>query len=128
MNVLLGPFLYVMPELESYYCFHTLTNHLLSSYCDKNLSGVHHGIQLLDRCLLLFDAELHRHVLSKIQGLQIFALRFIMTLMANAQPLTQVIALWDRILAIGVHSGVLMFVAHLMSLRTALLTEKRSVR
>lgn len=126
--MLLGPFLYVMPELESYYCFHALTTQMLLSYCDKNLSGVHHGIQLLDRCMYIFDKELHQHILSKIQGLQIFALRFIMTLMANAQPLTQVIALWDRILAIGVHSGVLVFAAHLMTFRSALLAEKRSVR
>lgn len=121
MNVLLAPFVYVMPELDSYYCFHTLISDHITSYCNKNLSGVHRGIQLVNRCLHVFDPQLHQHILSKIPDLAIFSVRFIMTLMANVQPLSELLLLWDRIFALGVHSAVIFFCAHLMKMRRSIL-------
>jgi cell cycle arrest protein BUB2 len=46
-----------------------------------------------------------------------------MTLMANVQPLSEVLLLWDRLFAIGVHNIVLVFCAHLINLRIPILQQ-----
>lgn len=128
MNVLLAPFLFVMPELDSYYCFHTLVSDHLTSYCNKNLLGVHRGVNLVNRCLLHLDADLHKHILSKIPDMTILSVRFLMTLMANVQPLSEVLLLWDRIFALGVHSIVVVFCSHLIKLRGSILQQNTAYK
>jgi len=46
-----------------------------------------------------------------------------MTLMANVQPLSEVLLLWDRLFAIGVHNIVLVFCAHLINIRIPILQQ-----
>lgn len=128
MNVQLGPFLYIMPELDAYYSFRQLITAHIPAYTTKNLSGVHKGITIADRLLNFMDPELHTHILSKIPNLSIFAVRFIMTLMANVQPLSELILLWDILLAIGCHCGLVVFCIHLMLMRERLLHENSSYK
>ena len=129
MNVLLGPFLYVSgSELDSYYFFNAmLTNHC-PRYVLKNLDGVHSGCRLLDRCLQSLDAVLHKHILSKIRDIEIFAFPCIYTLMANMQPFEEALRLWDAVFAFGIHFNIVVLAVYLMLRRDALLAEKQAYK
>jgi cell cycle arrest protein BUB2 len=121
MNVLLGPLAFVMPELDCYYCMKTLISSHIPGYVLKNLDGVHRGVRVFDQCLQILDGRLYAHIISKIPDLTIFSLRYIMTLMANAQPLEGVLRLWDVLFAFGIHLNVVMLSVHLMTVRDKLM-------
>ncbi len=121
MNVLLGPFLYIMPELDSYYCMRTLITTHIPGYVTKNLDGVHRGVAVFDRCLQILDHQLYAHIVAKIPDLAIFSLRYILTLMASAQPLEAVLQLWDVVFAFGAHLNVVVLCVHLMTVRDKIL-------
>jgi cell cycle arrest protein BUB2 len=122
MNVLLGPFLYIMPEVDSYYCLSTLISKHCPKYVSKNLDGVYKGCELLDKCLESLDKELYEHIKSKMT-LDVFSVPYIMTLFANMQPLNEVLKLWDAIFAFGIHFVVPLLVTYLMLMRDALLAQ-----
>jgi cell cycle arrest protein BUB2 len=128
MNVLLGPFLFIMPELDSYYCCLTLLSDHIPSYIRKNLEGVHRGIQLVDKCLRILDPKLYSYIISKVQDLRIFSVRYVLTLMANVQPLKEAIKLWDGILAFGVHISIVVFCCYLVNLRDEIFAESNSYK
>lgn len=128
MNVLLGPFLRIMPELDGYNCFRELVVNQIPSYVSKNLDGVHRGIGLVKKCLLVFDPQLINYILSKIPDLTIFSVRYVMTMMANVQPLEEVLKLWDAILSMGVHMNIVIFCAYLIASRNAILKESSSYK
>jgi cell cycle arrest protein BUB2 len=83
MNVLLAPFLYVMPsELEAFHCFCQFIEQCCPTYVQPSLAGVHNGLkvrlndessitlahrgsQLLDRCLQIADPTLFDHLKTK---------------------------------------------------------------
>ena len=115
MNVLLGPFLFTMPELESYNCMKSLIQTRIPRYVLKNLDGAH-------------DPMVHAHISSKIPDLSIFALRYMLTLFVNSKPLSEVIKLWDAILTVGVHFNILLLCSKVMLLRKHILKEKRGAR
>lgn len=123
MNVLLGPFLLVMPELDSYYCFQCLLSRHIPRYVLKNLEGVHVGVALASKCLAILDPRLHAHIISKLRDMSIFSLRYIMTLLANMEPLSEVLKLWDAIFAFGVHFNVILFCSYLIQQREKLLRD-----
>jgi cell cycle arrest protein BUB2 len=124
MNVLLGPFLRVMPEYDSFLCFRVLVTEHIASYVTRNLEGVHRAIGLSKRCLPLLDPELYQHIVSKLHDLSIFSVRFVLTMMANTQPLDEVIRVWDSIFAFGTEFSLFVFFAFLISMRTDILAAK----
>jgi cell cycle arrest protein BUB2 len=128
MNVLVGPFLYVMPELDAFTAFSALISKHCPRYVVSNLDGAHHGCSLVDRVLEAVDPELHQHINDKICRTEIFAFQFIITLLANMLPLHEVIKVWDAVFAFGVHFDVLMVSAHVMLLRDKLLKEDSAFR
>jgi cell cycle arrest protein BUB2 len=65
MNVLLAPFLYVMPELDAFQAFSNFIQHTLPLYVQPALEGVHCGIKLFEKCLKLADPSLHKHLKDK---------------------------------------------------------------
>ncbi len=121
--MLLAPFLYIMPELDSYYCAHSLLADHIPTYVKKNLDGVYRGIKLVSRVLYILDIGLYKYILSKIPDLSIFSLRYILTLMANVQPLDEVVRLWDGLLAFGLHLASVTFCCYLISMRKDILAE-----
>lgn len=128
MNVLVAPFLYVMPELDAFTAFSSLITKHCPRYVVSNLDGAHHGCSLVDRVLEAVDPELHTHINDKICRTEIFAFQFIITLLANMLPLHEVIKVWDAVFAFGVHFDVVMVAAHVMLLRDKLLKEESSFR
>ena len=127
MNVLLGPFIYIMPEVDSYYCLSALISSHCPKYVSKNLDGVYKGCELLDKCLESLDKELYDHIRSMLT-LDVFSVPYIMTLFANMQPLHEVLKLWDAIFAFGVHFVVPLLVTYLMLMRDALLAQKTAYK
>lgn len=125
MNVLLGPFLYIMSEEDSYSSMKMLLQHHIPQYVLKNLDGAHSGSKLFARCLQAVDPKLYNHIISKLPDLSIFSLRYVLTLFANSRPLEEVLKLWDAIFAIGPHFNIMLLCAKLMLLRDAILKEKR---
>jgi hypothetical protein len=128
MNVLVAPFLYLMPEVDAYTAFMTLIGRHCPRYVVSNLDGVHHGCSLVDRVLEILDPILHRHITEKILRPEIFAFPYIMTLLANMSPLPEVIRLWDAIFAFGIHFDILLVTGQLMLMRDALLAEQQAFR
>ncbi len=121
MNVLLGPLAFAMPEPDCYLCLHRLISVHMPTYVLKNLDGVHRGVQLFGALLQTLDPQLHAHLGRKIPDLTIFSLRFILTLMASAQPLEAVLRLWDALFAFGVHLNLVVLCVHLMASRDKIL-------
>lgn len=121
MNVLLGPFAYIMPELDSYYCMSSLVTVHMPAYVLKNLDGAHRGVKLVDTCLHLLDPTLYSYIIGRIPDLTIFSLKFILTLFSNTQPLDEVLKLWDVLFAFGVHLVVVVMCVHLMLMREKIL-------
>ncbi len=118
MNVLLGPFLRIMPEFDSFQCFHRLVTHHIPSYVTKNLEGVHRGIGLAKRCLPIFDPTLNKYLVLKLTDISVFSVKYVITMMANVQPLEDVIKIWDAIFAYGMHFSMYIFFAFLISMRS----------
>ncbi|SAM06117.1 hypothetical protein [Absidia glauca] len=65
MNVLVAPFLMVMPEMEAFFAFSTFMWRWCPLYIQPNLKGVHCGAKLLDMCLKTLDPQLYYLLLSK---------------------------------------------------------------
>lgn len=128
MNVLAAPFLFLMPEVDAYYAFMTLITRHCPRYIASNLDGTHHGCSLVDRVLEILDPELHQHIIEKTLLPEIFAFQFIMTLLANMSPLTEVIKVWDVIFAFGIHIDILLVTCHIMLMRNEILAEQQAFR
>jgi cell cycle arrest protein BUB2 len=123
----------VVPRMDFTYggfclSMQALLHDKIPRYVLRNLDGAHDGARLFARCLRLLDAKLFTHLSSKIPDLSIFSLRYILTLFANSRPLSEVLKLWDAILAVGVHFNILLLCSKLMLMREALLKEKRGAK
>ncbi|KJE91044.1 mitotic check point protein [Capsaspora owczarzaki ATCC 30864] len=127
MNVLLAPLLYVMPELDAFYCFSRLILTCLPAYVQPTLDGVHAGMSLVDKILQRVDPQLHQ-TLTKTVETQLFAMPPVMTLSACTPPLHEVLQLWDFLLAFGVHCNIPCVVAQLILVRDKLLSNEKTRR
>ncbi|KAJ3302041.1 hypothetical protein HDV03_005473 [Kappamyces sp. JEL0829] len=121
MNVLAAPFLYVMPELESFACFTAFILNSCPLYVQPALEGVHCGVKLLDVLLIHFHPTLHSHLLTHGAETQVYAFPWIMTFSACTPPLQQVLKLWDFYLAYGIHLHILTLVHVLIKMENELL-------
>ncbi|RKP02478.1 hypothetical protein CXG81DRAFT_29500 [Caulochytrium protostelioides] len=121
MNVLAAPLLYVMPELDAFYTFVQFIQHTCPLYVQPALEGVHCGLKLLDRCLAILDPELHHYLKSKNLPVTLFAFPSVMTFSACTPPLSEVLQLWDLLLAYGVHLNIIAIVAQLHLIRDQIL-------
>lgn len=122
MNVLAAPFLYTLgSEVEAFYCFSRFIEYCCPLYVQPTLSGVHRGVQLLDKCLKLLDEPLYSYLRDKNLSAEIYAFPSVMTLCACTPPLSEVLQLWDFLLAFGVHFNVLCIAAQLHIMRNDLL-------
>ncbi|KAI8614427.1 rab-GTPase-TBC domain-containing protein [Chytriomyces sp. MP71] len=121
MNVLAAPFLYVMPELDAFYTFATFIHHTCPLYVQPALEGVHCGIKLLDKCLMIADPQLHLFLKSKNMDPVMYAFPSVMTFSGCTPPLNEVLKLWDFLLSYGVHMNIICIVGQLMIIRSEIL-------
>ncbi|KAI9201983.1 bub2 protein [Polychytrium aggregatum] len=122
MNVLMAPFLYCMPELDAFHAYAQFIQHVCPLYVQPAMEGVHCGVKLLEQCLKILDPELYSHLKRKKVEATVYAFPSVLTLCACTPPLSELLKLWDFLLAYGVHLNILCIVAQLMMMRTKLLS------
>ncbi|CAN0544052.1 unnamed protein product, partial [Ectocarpus sp. 12 AP-2014] len=128
MMVLCAPLLFVMPEVDAFYCFNSLLNQHMPRYVAANLDGVHAGCALVDRVLSMVDPVLFNYLESKFLTANIYAFPLVMSLHACVPPLEEAVKLWDAVFSFGVHLEVLVCVAQCVSLRDTLLQDPNPYR
>ncbi|GBG27980.1 Cell division control protein 16 [Hondaea fermentalgiana] len=124
MNVICGVLLYVMPELDAFFCFDALITKLVPAYMSKNLDGVSEGCALFEECLRALDPQLADYLIDKMRAsTQVYAFAPIMTLSACCPPLDSILHLWDIYFAAGVHLNIIFYASQMMLLRYELMDE-----
>ena len=124
MNVLAAPFLYVArSEPQAHALLTTLLSAHLPAYVRPAMPGVHRGCALLAPLLAALDPPLHAHLGRHGLAAQpaLYAFPAVLTLSACTPPLPEALALWDFLLAWGVHLNLLAVVAQLVLLREKIL-------
>ncbi|KAJ3321861.1 hypothetical protein HDU76_014020, partial [Blyttiomyces sp. JEL0837] len=86
------------------------------------LEGVHCGVKLFDRCLKLVDPELHGFLKVRKLDPVTYAFPSIMTFCACTPPLSELLRIWDFLLAYGIHLNILCVLAQLIMMREAIMT------
>ncbi|EMR11732.1 hypothetical protein PNEG_00166 [Pneumocystis murina B123] len=122
MNVLAAPFLYTCKsETEAFSLFTAFISVQCPLYVVSTLEGVHRGIKLFDKCLEIIDIKLYSYLRSKNLQSKVYAFPSILTFSACTPPLSEVIILWDFLLAYGVYLNILCVVAQLLVIRDDIL-------
>ncbi|OQS03298.1 hypothetical protein THRCLA_04407 [Thraustotheca clavata] len=122
LNILCAPFLYVLPEEDAYIAFCALVTQHCPRYVAPQLAGVHVACGLVDRCLQTLDYKLYKHLMNKGITAKIYAYPIILSFFACIPPLPELLHVWDILLAMGVHFVVVLSTAHVILLRSELLT------
>jgi len=122
INVLSAPFLYASrSEAQAYALLTTLLTEHIPTYLSPTMSGVHAGVELIDKILAIINPTLSQFLLSKSLPAKIYAFPSVLTLCACTPPLPEVLRLWDFLFAFGPHLNVLCIVAQLLLLKDQLL-------
>lgn len=122
MNVLSAPLLYAARSEAQAYALLTslLTNHI-PTYLTSAMSGVHAGLELIDKILATIQPKLSQFLLSNSLPAKIYAFAPVLTLCACTPPLPEVLKLWDFLFAFGVHLNILCIVAQIIHMKDQLL-------
>ncbi|KAI8333355.1 rab-GTPase-TBC domain-containing protein, partial [Chlamydoabsidia padenii] len=128
MNVLVAPFLMVMPEMEAFFAFSTFMWRWCPLYIQPNLKGVHCGAKLLDMCLKTLDPPLYYLLLSKGITANVYAIPSVMTFCACTPPSKELLLLWDVMFAFGLHLNILFIIAQLALMRQDLIISKSPMK
>ncbi|KAI1613355.1 cell cycle arrest protein BUB2 [Exophiala viscosa] len=124
VNVLAAPLLYASrSEAQAYALLTCLLTEHIPTYLSPTMSGVHRGLDLIDRILSYINPTLSAYLLSKSLPAKIYAFPSVLTLCACTPPLPEVLKLWDFLFAFGVHLNVICVVAQLLLLKDQLLNE-----
>lgn len=124
INVLSAPLLYASrSEAQAYALLTCLLTEHIPTYLSPTMSGVHRGLDLIDRILSYINPTLSSYLLSKSLPAKIYAFPSVLTLCACTPPLPEVLKLWDFLFAFGVHLNVICVVAQLLLLKDQLLGE-----
>lgn len=123
MNVILAPIL-TMTDIEpiAYAIFDKLMLKLNNYYNESlSLDRIHNGCKLVETVLSKIDPKLYKKFNKLSYPLHLLVVPSIMTLSGNAEPVTEVLKMWDFIIAYGVHLNVLFIVAQLVIVRDTIL-------
>ena len=117
MNVLAAPFLYVMTEVDAFFAYERFLSNHCPRYVKKSLVGAHDGHKLVDMVLRACDAELYDFLSKQQLSSEMTLFPTILSFSVNRQPMSQVLKLWDVLLAYGVHLNIVFIVAQLILIR-----------
>lgn len=121
VNVLSAPLLYASrSEAQAFALSNCLLTEHIPTYITPTMSGVHKGVDLIDRILSHMNPKLSTFLLSKSLPARIYAFPSVLTLCACTPPLPEVLKLWDFLFAFGVHLNVICVVAQLLLLKDKL--------
>lgn len=123
INVLSAPLLYASrSEAQAFAILNALLRHHVPAYLTPTMSGVHTGVDLIDKILAIINPTLSQYLLSKSLPAKIYAFPSVLTLCACTPPLPEVLRLWDFLFAFGTHLNILCIVAQLLLLKDTLLS------
>eukprot|EP00127_Corallochytrium_limacisporum_P003756 Clim_evm88s152 gene=Clim_evmTU88s152 len=129
MNTLAGVLLSVMPELDAFYAMVNLVLKDTPRYHmkagDPALPGAHDGVKLVSEIVLREDKELADYLSFKGADASVWAFPVLLSFFASVEPLTEVIHLWDFLIAYGMHFVPVCVVAHVIDHRSLLLKEDK---
>ena len=122
VNVLLAPILYASrSEAQAYALLTSLLTQHIPSYVSPTMSGVHAGLDLIDRILALIEPNLASFLLTTHNlPAKIYAFPSVLTLCACTPPLPEVLKLWDFLFAFGLHLNVICVVAQVILMKQKL--------
>jgi cell cycle arrest protein BUB2 len=124
INVLSAPLLYASrSEAQAYALLTHLLDAHIPTYLSPTMSGVHKGVDLIDKILPIINPTLSAFLLSKSLPAKIYAFPSVLTLCACTPPLPEVLKLWDFLFAFGVHLNVICVVAQLLLMKDKLMNE-----
>lgn len=123
MNVYAGVFLYVMPELDAFNMFSIFCTEYIPMYWKSNHIGVEAGCAIMDSIVEKIDPAIHNHFKQCNPPLKAILHSFhaIKTMCASTPPLTEVVRLWDFILAMGPYVSILCVIAQVLAMRQRIL-------
>ena len=121
VNVLSAPLLYASrAETQAYALLTSLVTNHIPSYISPTMSGVHCGLDLIDRILALREPNFSSYMLEKVGPAKVYAFASVLTLSACTPPLPEVLKLWDFLFAYGVHLNIICVVAQLILMKQKL--------
>ena len=122
INVLSAPLLYASrSESQAYSLLTSLLTINIPTYVTPTMSGVHAGLDLIDRILLDREPNLAAFLQEKHKlPAKIYAFPSVLTLCACTPPLPEVLKLWDFLFAFGVHLNLICVVAQLVLMKQKL--------
>ena len=121
MNTIAAPMLYCMGELCAYAAFSAFVVRCTPLYWLSSHIGVEAGCKLVDRCLQAIDPELWQHLHAHHLHSYLYAFHCVSSFSASVPPFSQLLLLWDFLLAFGPHLNILAVTAQVIALRRALL-------
>lgn len=118
INVLAAPLLYASrSEAQAYALLTAVLTHHVPTYLTPTMSGVHAGVELIDKILATISPSLSQFLLQNSLPAKIYAFPSVLTLCACTPPLPEVLKLWDFLFAFGVHLNILCVVAQLLLIK-----------
>lgn len=124
MNVMCGPLLFVLNEVEAFAAFRNLCC-ICRGYLNPGIKGVYSGCKLVDEILDVVDPALARHLRADSSHLVVWAFGFIMTFGASVRPLRHALQLWDFFVAFGFHLVPLVLCMRVVCIRDDLLAQRK---
>ena len=121
MNTICAPMLFSMGELAAYHSFCHFITRLTPLYWLSSHIGVEAGCKLVDRCLQAIDPTLHTHLKQAGLHSYLYAFHCVSSFSASVPPFSELLTLWDFLLAFGPHLNIVIVAAQIIALRVALL-------
>jgi len=140
MNAICGVFLYVMPELDAFYCFEKFMKHVCPVYAMGDLTGYNNrGVPLFKECFEALDKPLceylNKHLTPHLNSKSIirikskpnywwgyvYAFAPIQSFCTSIPRLSELLQLWDFMLAFGAHLNIIILIAQYMLQRDNIL-------
>eukprot|EP00474_Spongospora_subterranea_P010489 CRZ10947.1 hypothetical protein [Spongospora subterranea] len=120
MNAVSAPFLFCMGELNAHAAFSRFITVYCPTYWERGMSGARAGCILVDRCLEAIDPDLFNHLKSCKLVAMVYAFPLVSSLSCCLQPFSEVLKLWDFLIAFGLHFNIMIIVAQVILVRSSL--------
>eukprot|EP01117_Protostelium_nocturnum_P019967 TRINITY_DN8791_c0_g1_i1.p1 TRINITY_DN8791_c0_g1~~TRINITY_DN8791_c0_g1_i1.p1 ORF type:complete len:359 (+),score=111.25 TRINITY_DN8791_c0_g1_i1:84-1160(+) len=125
MNVICAVFLYIMNELDAFYCFSQFVKFHVPLYFHPGIEGAFEGVKLVDEVMKIVDPELYLHLISKEHKADVYAMGPVLSFGACTPPLEELLKLWDLFIAFGAHLNIVCVVAQIVIGREEILAAER---
>ncbi|KAK2952559.1 putative Cell division control protein 16 [Blattamonas nauphoetae] len=126
MSLILAPFIYVMPEVDAFFCYSRLLQYFCPNYVLPALEGVHAATDLLDEVLKVADNELFTYLKERFMIAKLYAFSPLMSFMADTLPVNELLQIWDFLLAYGMHLNVLCVAAQHILIRDVIFRDTKN--